>query len=57
MADTKGTVQSRLLDDSKLSAKMASQELETQRGYNMKPESTFHLPHLNSSSPARTKKT
>lgn len=33
---------SRRVDDSKFQRKMASQQMELLRGYNLNPESTFH---------------
>jgi hypothetical protein len=42
MTETKSTVKTRMLDDSKLLKKMASLELQTLRGFTMTPESTFY---------------
>lgn len=39
---TQGIVFARRIDDSKFQKKMASDHMETLRGYNLKPESTFH---------------
>ena len=41
MGDMKGTVQSRMMDDSKLSKKMASLNLRLIRGFSVEPETTF----------------
>lgn len=42
MGDTKGVIETRRLEESKMVKKMGSLELELLRGYNMNPESTFH---------------
>ena len=41
MGEMKGTVQSRVMDDSKLSKKMASLNLRLLRGFSVEPASTF----------------
>lgn len=42
MGDTKSTIQTRRIEDTKLNRKMSSLELEVLRGYNMRSETTFH---------------
>eukprot|EP01037_Dinobryon_pediforme_P023588 gene23588-25082_t len=42
MGEVKGTIQLRRIEESRLTSKMGSLELETLRGYTLKPDSTFH---------------
>ena len=42
IGDTKKVVVERMQDDSKFQRKMASHQLEMQRGYSLNPSSTFH---------------
>lgn len=42
MGDTKNVIQGRRMEESKMTKKMGSLELEILRGFNLRPESTFH---------------
>ena len=53
---TQGIVFSRRIDDSKFQKKMASEHLETLRGFNLKPESTFHQSRGHSKTASSTAK-
>lgn len=50
MGETKGIVEARMMDDSRLLRSMATKELEMQRGYQMGPESTYHMPAIGGAS-------
>jgi hypothetical protein len=47
MGDSKGVVQGRRIEEAKLLRKIGSIELETLRGFSLKPESTFHQTNNN----------
>jgi hypothetical protein len=42
MGETKNTVNTRIMDDFKLTRRTATMELQITRGYTMLPDSTFH---------------
>lgn len=57
MQETKGVIQVRRLEESKMTKRMGTMELELERGYTLRTESTFHQgnpSHYNSGSPTKS---